>query len=196
MSAPTNAALALFVVDVGHQDFVNKTNELSFSNALRGATLNLSNSVVECYVKGGRAVAMMNCMDPNRIPRLARLILDPTLARERTREINAALNTVASQLAAKYPDLRLWRIDIFALFDAMVTNPDHFGFTRTDLGALEDPQLTDRSYQGPGKEYMFWDSNHLTAKGHTLLAKVFFAALRGSSLSINRETSGFLSAAE
>ena len=111
LSAPTNAALALFVVDVGHQDFVNKTNELSFSNALRGATLNLSNSVVECYVKGGRAVAMMNCMDPNRIPRLARLTLDPTLARERTREINAALNTVASQLAAKYPDLRLWRIE-------------------------------------------------------------------------------------
>jgi phospholipase/lecithinase/hemolysin len=179
LSAPTNAASALFVIDVGHQDFVNKTNELTFSNALRSATLNLSNSVVECYRKGGRAVVLMSMWDPNRSPRLARLIVDPVLVRERAQGINATLKTLADQLSANSPDLRLWWIDMFALFDAMVIHSDHFGFTRTDMGALEDPQLTDKSYQGPGKDYMFWDSGHLTAKGHALLAKVFLAALRG-----------------
>jgi hypothetical protein len=99
------------VVDVGHQDFanlVNKTDTLAFSNALRTATLNLSHSVVQCYSKGGRTVAVMNCMDPNRIPRLARLTSNPTLARERAQEINVALNRVMAQLAATYPDIAVF----------------------------------------------------------------------------------------
>jgi phospholipase/lecithinase/hemolysin len=191
LPALANAASALFVVDVGHQDFLNRSNALDFTNALRTATLNLSNSVVECHRRGGRAVVLMNLWDPNHSPRLARLIVDPILMRARTEQINSSLKTLADQLSAKFPDLGLWRIDLFALFDALVTHSAHYGFTRTDLGALEDPQLTDKSYQGPGRDYMFWDSSHLTSKGHALLAKVFFAALRGSSLGIIPETNGF-----
>jgi len=77
------------------------------------------------------------------------------------------------------------------LFDAMVAHSDHFGFTRIDLGALEDPELADQSFQGPGREYMFWDSSHLTSKGHALVAKVFLAALRGSALGIRPDGDGF-----
>ncbi len=192
LGAPANAATALFVVDVGHQDFLGKTDELTFNTALRSAMINLSNSVVECYLKGGRAVALMSIWDPNRSPRLARLITDPVLMRERGQGINANMRSMADELVARYSDLRLWRIDMFALFDAMVIHSDHYGFTRTDLGALEDPQLTDKSYQGPGNQYMFWDSSHLTAKGHALVAQVFLAALRGSALRIDSQSDGFL----
>jgi outer membrane lipase/esterase len=191
LPAPTNPALALFVVDVGHADFLNKTNELLFSNAVHTASLNLSNSVVECHRKGGRAVVLMGMWDPNHTPRHARLITDPELFRARARQINTNLCALADQLSTGYPDLRLWWMDLFPLFDAMVAHSNHFGFARTDLGALEDPALTDKSYQGPGREYMFWDSSHLTSKGHALLAKVFLATVRGSTLGITPETDGF-----
>ncbi len=190
LPAPTNAASALFVVDVGHQDFMNQT-PLTFSNTLRTVTLNLSNSVVECRRKGARTIALMSMWDPNHSPRLARLITDPPFMRARTQLINTNFTTLLDQLSTSYPELRLCWIDLFALFDAMVFHADHFGFTRTDLGALEDPALTDKSYQGPGCEYMFWDSSHLTSKGHTLLAKVFLAALRGSTLGIKPQAGEF-----
>ena len=38
---------------------------------------------------------------------------------------------------------------------------------------------------------MFWDSSHLTSKGHALLAKVFLATLRGSALGIRPDNDGF-----
>ncbi len=38
---------------------------------------------------------------------------------------------------------------------------------------------------------MFWDSSHLTSKGHALLATVFLATLRGSSLGIRPDNDGF-----
>jgi hypothetical protein len=191
LPTPTNPGSALYVVDVGHQDFLNKTNELLFSNALYAATMNLSNSVVECRRKGGRAIALMSMWDPNHSPRLARQITDPAFMRARTQQINTNFITLADQLSTSYPDLKLWWTDLFALFDSMVVHADHFGFTRTDLGALEDPALTDKSYQGPGREYMFWDSSHLTSKGHTLLAKVFLAELRGCALGIRPDNDGF-----
>lgn len=187
----TNAGAALFVVDVGHQDFLGKTNALAFTNALASATRNLSNSVVECVRKGAKAVVLMSMWDPNRSPRLARLIPDPIVSRTRTEEINMTMMTLADRLSTNYPDLRLWSIDLFVLFDAMVLQFDHFGFTRTDLGALEDPELADKTFQGPGREYMFWDSSHLTAKGHALVANVFLAALHGSALGIRPESDGF-----
>ena len=111
--------------------------------------------------------------------------------RARTQQINTNFMALADQLSTSYPDLRLCWIDLFALFDAMVTNSAHYGFTRTDMGALEDPALTDKSYQGPGREYMFWDASHLTSKGHTLVAKVFLATIRGSALGIRPESDGF-----
>jgi phospholipase/lecithinase/hemolysin len=191
LAAPANAASALFVVDVGHQDFLGKSDYLSFSNALRTATLNLSNSVVECSRKGARAILLLGMWDPNRSPRLARLTTDPVLFRARTQEINTTLMTMAGQLSESDPDLRLWWLDLFPIFDAMVLHSDHFGFARTDLGALEDPELIDKSYEGPGQEYMFWDSSHLTAKGHALLAQLLVAALRGGALGIRQESDGF-----
>ncbi len=111
--------------------------------------------------------------------------------RARTQLINTNFITLMGQLSTTFPELRLCWTDLFALFDAMVFHADHFGFTRTDLGALEDPALTDKSYQGPGREYMFWDSGHLTSKGHALVAQVFLAELRGSTLGIRPESGAF-----
>ena len=38
---------------------------------------------------------------------------------------------------------------------------------------------------------MFWDSSHLTSKGHALLAQVFLARLRGNTLGIRPEGDAF-----
>ena len=37
--------------------------------------------------------------------------------------------------------------------------------------------MTDKSFTGPGKDYVFWDSIHPTTKAHTLIAQWFYQEL-------------------
>jgi outer membrane lipase/esterase len=190
---PASAASALFVVDIGHAEFVpylSPSEARAWTNVARAALLNISNTVVECYRKGGRTVALMNSWDPSRSPRLARVITDPAYDRKCAREFNAGLTSLANSFAGPYPDLKIFTIDMFALFEVMVTQSAYYGFTRTDLDALGDTQLKDKTYSGPGRDYLFWDSSHLTAKAHALLVRVFLAAMRGTPITIKPE-SGF-----
>jgi hypothetical protein len=45
------------------------------------------------------------------------------------------------------------------------------GFTHATVGALNDPSLSDKSFSGPGANYVFWDSQHPTAKAHAVVAQ-------------------------
>ena len=47
------------------------------------------------------------------------------------------------------------------------------GFTKTDLGALGDPGLADKSHTGPARDYVFWDANHPTSRTHGVVAEWF-----------------------
>jgi len=87
--------------------------------------------------------------------------------------------------------LRLVSIDEFGFGDVLVTNYVNYGFTRIDLGATEDPQLTNKSFGGPGKDYFFWDGGHVTSKAHALLADVILAGLRGARMTLAQEQDGF-----
>jgi phospholipase/lecithinase/hemolysin len=195
LAVPTNAASALFVVDVGKSDFSPYVNTPAddpvLSNLIRTAMLNLSNSVVQCYAKGARTLAIMNVMDVNWLPRHARRIANPALTRGATQSaINGVWTVTVDGLSTEYPDLKLVRVDLFAFFDALGGHPEHYGFTRIDLGALEDPDLSNKSCQGPGRDYLFWDDVHLTTKGHVLLAQLIRAAVKGSAVQITPESGG------
>lgn len=194
LSAPTNAGAALFMVEVGHMDFfglLQTTNNVTWSNATRVAVLNWSNSVAECYWKGARTVVALNMIDFYRYPAHARTITNPAYVRGKAIEANAAYKAARDRLTFDYPDLRLVPIDEFGFGDVLVTNHVNYGFTRIDLGATEDPLLSDKGYGGPGKDYFFWDGGHVTSKAHALLADMILAALRGARMAMVQERDGF-----
>ena len=39
------------------------------------------------------------------------------------------------------------------------------------MGALSDPALKDKSYTGPGPNYVFWDQSHPTSRTHGVCAE-------------------------
>ncbi len=49
-------------------------------------------------------------------------------------------------------------------FTNIVMSPGTYGFTVATNGALEDPSLTNKSFNGPGADYVFWDVVHPTTK--------------------------------
>jgi len=52
--------------------------------------------------------------------------------------------------------------------------PATYGFTVITNGALEDPNLTDKSFNGPGANYVFWDIIHPTTKVDVMTAATAF----------------------
>jgi len=89
-------------------------------------------------------------------------------------QFNAMLATALTNVMQRNVGLRIYPLDANSLFNSILSAPATFGFTVTTNGALEDPGLTDKSFTGPGANYVFWDIIHPTTKLHALIASVAF----------------------
>ncbi|MHC1767245.1 MAG: SGNH/GDSL hydrolase family protein [Verrucomicrobiia bacterium] len=182
----SNAPTALFVVWAGGNDVwyyvapnntVSQralTNALGWSRLFQVMSQNLSNSVVQLHRKGARTV-MVQELDDGRTPGSAR-DLSPTQqaqVEDQVRAFNRALADTLSALEASIPNLRVLRLGFHDRWNEFLDQAVILGFTRTDLGALGDPGLTDKSYAGPGRNYVFWDANHPTSRTHGIWAEWF-----------------------
>ncbi len=58
----------------------------------------------------------------------------------------------------------------------MLRTPAAYGFTEENIDALSDVTLLDKSFDGPGARYVFWDPIHPTTKAHGIVADWFHAA--------------------
>ena len=135
---------------------------------------NLSNSVVQLHRKGARTV-MVQELDDGRTPGSAR-DLSPTQqaqVEDQVRAFNRALADTLSALEASIPNLRVLRVGFHDRWNEFLDQAVSLGFTRTDLGALGDPGLADKSYTGPARDYVFWDANHPTSRTHGIWAEWF-----------------------
>jgi phospholipase/lecithinase/hemolysin len=102
--------------------------------------------------------------------------------REYEAKSNAGFSNSVLALSRRLPDLRVTWIDLFSKFDEVLMNPAQYGFTNATIAALDDPSLADKSFTGPGADYVFWDSLHPTTKLHKLLAAWNLEALTNSVL--------------
>jgi len=79
------------------------------------------------------------------------------------------------------PDLRMLLLDVWPKINEVRANPTRYGFTVTTIGALDDPALADKSFTGPGADYLYWDF-HGTSKLHKLIASWHLDVLTNSIL--------------
>lgn len=178
------APTALFVVWAGGNDFWNHlfphntlnpailTNAVGWSNLFVRMTRNLSNSVVRLHQNGARTV-MVSDLDPvQRSPSFASRLKSAQRVQvgERVQAFNRVLAEALAKLDAAIPNLRILRFDLHDRWDAFLDEAVSLGFTRVDLGALQDPTLKDKSVTGPGSNYVFWDENHPTSRTHGVWA--------------------------
>ena len=176
----SNAPTALFVVWAGGNDlwyhlFPNNTlnpaaltNANGWSNLFVRMTRNLSNSVVRLHQNGARTV-MVSDQDPvQRSPGFANRLTSAQRVQvgEQVQVFNRVLADALAALDAAIPNLRILRCNLHDRWDAFLDEAVTLGFVRTDLGALLDPDLKDKSFTGPGKDYVFWDENHTTSRTH------------------------------
>ena len=182
--APSNASQSLFVVWSGGNDFIhnftNGISEVFWTNLIARSVGNLSNAVVQLYADGARTIVVPNQVDLSRIP----LVLDsgyPTSVfaylSNKVSQFNGGLGSALTAIAQSKPGLQLVTPDVYARFNDLLANLAAGGFTKADPDALNDPALADKSFTGPGSNYVFWDAIHPTTKAHALIAQWFYEAL-------------------
>jgi phospholipase/lecithinase/hemolysin len=82
--------------------------------------------------------------------------------------------------------------DLFTMLDNLVARPADYGLTNALLNgqsvdALQDPSLTDKSLNGRGTNYIFWDNLDPTAKAQAWIVDVVQQLI--SPVQISRITS-------
>jgi thermolabile hemolysin len=153
-----------------------------WSEGITTEMTNITASVGLLYSQGMRTLLMPNAVDVSVVPFFTDTMV--TLGVFTTNEIpamlkdlrghiiqyNEALAATISQMRSQYPGLTIYAPDFYTQFNAVLNEPGTYGITVENIDALEDPALANKSFNGPGANYLFWDYLHPTTKVHAAVA--------------------------
>lgn len=170
----------LFVVWAGGNDFLQEYNTYWFNDAgwdyqTSFSAASISNAVVTLRSKGARYILVPNTVDVTTIPLLNKLpSFLRTYLRSKVIQFNKKLSKNLDALQAQYPDITIYRFDSYIGEKTILKNYKKYGFKKANADALSDYKLLDKSFDGPGANYVFWDPIHPTTKTHSIVADWFY----------------------
>ncbi|HXR04994.1 MAG TPA: hypothetical protein VN836_09845, partial [Verrucomicrobiae bacterium] len=187
-----DANTALFVVWVNNADFVGDmntfglpnnsdhgTNITSWTNAINQSLTNHWKVITNLYyAKNTRTLVMPNAVDITEIPEYDSVASSAykSFVRQRVIDFNAAFTALLNQARTSLPGITIYEPDVFSLLDNVLTNAAAYGLTNVlssgESTDVIESSLTDKSLNGPGTNYIFWDSSDPTAKFHAVLADI------------------------
>lgn len=185
-TAPPNASNALFIVWVNDADFVNdmgnfypSTNLVTWTNAINLSLANHYTAITNLYAKGVRTLLMPNAVDITEVPQYA--INYPSaykgFVHQMVTNFNTGFAVMLSNARVSCPSLQIYAPDFFSQLNNILANPASYGVTNAlysgqSIDVIEDPSLADKSLNGPGTNYIFWDYTDPTAKVHAIMADI------------------------
>jgi phospholipase/lecithinase/hemolysin len=189
---PTPVPNALYTLAIGGNDLFtiftldagNPTQAAADATAVLG---NIGLFISDLAADGAHSFSVLNVPDLGLTPRVQ--ALGPTVAAEVsafTGAFDAALQTTLGSLAQS-DGLDLHLVDAFALVDQAVADPALFGLTNVTDPCLPPNSLTPC---GTPNQYLFWDDDHPTETGHSVLAAA--ALPEPSALALLAAGLGFL----
>lgn len=169
------------------QNFFTASGSAATWSAITSAgVVNVREAVKSLYAKGFRTVVVCNLPNLGKVP----LFSSPAwaaLMTPRTVSFNTSLKSAMASVRAVSPGLNLIEVDIYTKLNALLAGAASYGFTKTNVGARDDTTLSDKSFDGPGANYVFWDSIHPTAKAHAIIAGWVHDALVAGMPSITNQ---------
>ncbi|XP_031474252.1 GDSL esterase/lipase At1g71691 [Nymphaea colorata] len=112
---------------------------------------------------------------------------------------NANARSMVDGLNANLPGARFVFLDVYSMFNHVLSNPTSYGFSVVDRGCCgvgrNAGQLTCLPFQTPCTEresYVFWDAFHPTERINVLLARMSFTGPASIAYPINIQQLAFL----
>lgn len=196
-NVPASPALrtALFSVVSGGNDFFDNVNlgvnDSAWGLVVTDAVSNITLTVTTLYTNGAREVVVGNLASVGRTPAFNSApagygaYLDTKVALFNTQLLSAMTNAMRQDSG-----LSIYLVNLNAGLSNVLSAPAAYGFTVSTNGALEDTNLTDKSFNGPGGDYVFWDTIHPTTKMHALTAVAVYACV-GVQMNLARSGTNF-----
>jgi phospholipase/lecithinase/hemolysin len=153
---------ALYIVEGGGNDILDATGG-SATTLGDEIAVGLAVNVELLEHAGARNILVPNLVDVGQLPSVkATGATAEAFATAATQATNQALDFLLRPESMKAA-IRLYRIDTYSLFQSILTDTNHYGFTD-----VTDPCLTTATCNP--YTFLFWDGEHFTLFGHSLVA--------------------------
>jgi phospholipase/lecithinase/hemolysin len=180
--APSNASNALFVIWVNNADlfypaFNSGTSMNAWTNAMNVSLTNHFKAITNLYTKGARTLIMPNAVDISTIPAF-NSSANTNFVHQRCLDYNTAFtNTLyRARTNSLYPGLTIYMPDFFTLLTNILAYPASYIVTNALFNGhsidVYDSTLSDKTTNGPGTNYIFWDPQDPTAKVHAWMGNL------------------------
>jgi phospholipase/lecithinase/hemolysin len=173
----------LFVVWGGANDLINATSSADIVNAAtRDAGL-----VQRLIAAGATEIIVPNLPPLGLVPRFngsAATSIPPTQA---AAGYNQALAAGLAQVSAAAPNVHIYQLDIYTLFNTIVGPPVAKGLANVTMSSQGNTSINPDTY-------LFWDDLHPTTFGHSLIAAAAETLLTGPDATTTSVTSTNLNA--
>ncbi|KOP26360.1 autotransporter [Hapalosiphon sp. MRB220] len=162
---------ALFILWAGANDYLIQPTAKR-TNDTQVVVNNLSNAITTLINQGARNIIVPNLPDLGKTPQeRSQGTADTTTAL--TKSHNTNLNSALQEIA-KNPKVNIIPLDINALFNEVIDQPERYGLTNVNDPCFDQQAGTICSNPD---EYLFWDQVHPTNRGHEFIAEYTEAVL-------------------
>jgi phospholipase/lecithinase/hemolysin len=169
---------ALYTVWAGINDYARNPS------APNQVIANISTAVSELAAAGAKNILVVNLPDLGTLPGIRHLGPRTALLSALAAQHNAALSTALGTLSQQFSGVHIMPLDVYTLYNQMMTNPGTYGFTDVTDSALgntvyphEPPSTTSDIWKTNPSALMFWDSIHPTTAGHQVIADYALSVL-------------------
>lgn len=167
----TPSSNALFILWAGANDYLIQPREKRATNT-QIVVNNLSNAITTLINKGARNIIVPNLPDLGKTPQeRSQGTAESTTAAIKSH--NSNLNSALQEIA-KNRNVNIIPLDINALFNEVIDQPDRYGLTNINYPCFD--QQAGTICPNPD-EYLFWDNVHPTDRGHQFIAEYTDAVL-------------------
>ena len=179
--APADASNALFVIwvncaDLYYPAYYNGSSASVWNSAINQSQINHYRAATNLYAKGVRTLVMPNVVDISSIP-LFNASASAGYIHQRCLDYNVAFANTLNQIRVACPGLTLYSPDFFSLLTNTLAHPGNYFVTNAlyaglSVDALDDDALNNKTTNGPGANYIFWDEKDPSAKVHMWMANL------------------------
>ena len=158
----------LFVIWIGANDMFTITDPADAPVVIATAVTNIQTALESLATYGVECILILNLPDLGSTP----LYYGTAGAANATlisQSFNTSLAQVVSTFESANPGITVYEMDIFDMFEDIVDDPSHYGFTNVTDALKDDP-----FYVGPWDNpdgYVFWDDIHPTTEAHEVIAE-------------------------
>ncbi|MFZ0826732.1 MAG: SGNH/GDSL hydrolase family protein [Verrucomicrobiia bacterium] len=181
LQAPTDASNALFVIWVNNADLFypalnNGTSMSAWTNAINVSLTNHFKAITNLYAKGASTLIMPNAVDLSTIPEF-NTSLNTNFIHQMCTNYNVAFAATLDRARTNCPGLTIYTPDFFTLLTNILAYPASYNVTNAlynghSVDVIDAPSLSDKTTNGPGTNYIFWDGHDPTAMVHAWMANL------------------------